>query len=224
MPTAFSPRLDILAPAQQRLWPELAQTPDHFTLYGGTAVALRLGHRQSADFDFFSQKLFEPRLLLETVPFLKGAEVLRSAANDLTVTVDRGGPVQLSFFGNFDLGQVAAAEPVQGPQFNVAALLDVAGMKVAVVTQRAELKDYLDVHAVLTKAEISLATMLAAAAAIYGTEFNPLLSLKALSYYDDRSLADLSPNVRRALVAAVQATDPHNLPVLEAVRRRGAGL
>ncbi len=222
MPIAFSPRLDILPPAQRRLWPELAQTPDHFTLYGGTAIALRLGHRQSADFDFFSPRLFEPRFLLETIPYLRGAEILRSAANDLTVTVDRDGPVQLSFFGNFDLGQVAAAEPVEGPQFNVAALLDVGGMKVAVVTQRAELRDYLDVHALLTKAGISLPTMLAAAVIIYGTEFNPLLSLKALSYYGDRSLADLSPNVRRDLVAAVQATDPQNLTILDAVRRRGA--
>lgn len=54
MPAAFDPRLDILPAAQHRLWPELAKTPDHFTLYGGTAVALRLAHRQSADFDFFS--------------------------------------------------------------------------------------------------------------------------------------------------------------------------
>jgi nucleotidyltransferase AbiEii toxin of type IV toxin-antitoxin system len=222
MPTAFTPRLNVLPGAQRRLWAELAQTPEHFTLYGGTAIALRLGHRQSADFDFFSPRLFEPRLLLETISYLKGAEILRSAANDLTVTVDRDGPVQLSFFGNFDLGQVAPAEPVQGPQFNVAALLDVAGMKVAVVTQRAEPKDYLDIHALLTKANISLATMLAAAAIIYGSEFNPLLSLKAISYFGDRSLGDLPPDLRRDLIEAVRTTDPHNRPVIEAIRQRGA--
>lgn len=222
MPIAFNPRLDILPPAQRRLWPELAQTPDHFTLYGGTAIALRLGHRESADFDFFSQGLFEPHVLLETVPYLKGATVRRSAANDLTVTVERDGSVQLSFFGNFDLGQVAAAELVDGPNFNVAALLDVAGMKAAVVTQRAEIRDYLDIHALITKARISLATMLAAAAIIYGSEFNPLLSLKAISYHDDPSLTDLPLDIRHALIAAVRATDPCNLPVLNAVRTRGS--
>jgi hypothetical protein len=58
-------------------------------------------------------------------------------------------------------------------------------MKAAVVTQRAEVKDYLDVYALLTKTKISLATMLAAAAIIYGAEFNPLVSLKAISYHDD---------------------------------------
>jgi hypothetical protein len=54
MSKAFVPRLDILPDAQRRLWPELARTPDNFTLYGGTAIALRLGHRQSADFYFGS--------------------------------------------------------------------------------------------------------------------------------------------------------------------------
>jgi len=50
----FAPRLNILPPAQRSLWPHLVQVPGHFVLYGGTAIALRLGHRQSIDFDFFS--------------------------------------------------------------------------------------------------------------------------------------------------------------------------
>lgn len=221
MTNAFRPRLDILPAAQRRLWPELAHTPEHFTLYGGTAIALRLGHRPSADFDFFSPRLFQPRTLLESIPYLKGAQPVMSAANNLTVNVDRDGPVQLTFFGNFDLGQVVASEQVEGPQFNVAALLDLAGRKAAVVTQRAELRDYLDLHALLTKGRIPLAAMLAAAAIIYGAEFNPLLSLKAIAYLDDRSLAALATDVRRDLVEAVQSTDPQHLPILDAIRRRG---
>src|SRR6202162_1702346 len=104
MPTAFSPRLDVLPAAQRRLWPELAETPANFTLYGGTAIALRLGHRQSVDFDFFAPaSAFEPASLLEQLPYLKGARVRQSSANTLTVTVDRAGPVQLSFFGGLGL-------------------------------------------------------------------------------------------------------------------------
>ena len=61
---AFKPRLDILSPAQQRLWPELSETPEEFTLYDGTAIALRLGHRPSADFDFFASTPFVPSALL----------------------------------------------------------------------------------------------------------------------------------------------------------------
>jgi hypothetical protein len=216
----MEPRLDILPAPQRRLWPELSDTPGEFTLYGGTAIALRLGHRPSLDFDFFAAQSFAPDDLLRNVPYLHGAIVRQAAPNTLTATVERGGPVHLSFFGGLDLGQVAAHDLVAGVGVKVASLMDLAGLKVAVVTQRAELKDYLDIHAILTRANISLPDMLAAAQIIYGSQFNPLLALKALAYHEDHALADLSPVVRRALVAAVSATDPRRLPTLSAVKKR----
>lgn len=49
--------MDILPMAQRRLWPQLGNAPKlGFVLYGGTAIALRLGHRDSVDFDFFSER------------------------------------------------------------------------------------------------------------------------------------------------------------------------
>ena len=54
MASDFTPRLDILPPPQRRLWDELAAIPPEFVLYGGTAIALHLGHRQSVDFDFLA--------------------------------------------------------------------------------------------------------------------------------------------------------------------------
>jgi len=54
MPSRLDPRTDILPKPQQQTWPLLAPTPQlSFVLYGGTAVALHLGHRTSVDFDFF---------------------------------------------------------------------------------------------------------------------------------------------------------------------------
>jgi hypothetical protein len=38
----FQPHFEVLSSAQKSLWPELAEVPSHFTLYGGTALALRL--------------------------------------------------------------------------------------------------------------------------------------------------------------------------------------
>lgn len=216
----FRPRLDILPAPQQRLWPELAATPPAFTLYGGTAIALRLGHRFSVDFDFFSTAPFVPSALNDALPYLQGGILQQSAANTLTVSVDRGGPVQVSFFGRLRIGQVAPAEIVEGPAFPVASLIDLAGMKVAVITQRAEVKDYLDLHALLTMARIDLPTMLAAAGLIYAEAFNPLIALKAVSYHDDPALLDLSIGVRKDLLAAVRAVNVHALPRLAAVRER----
>jgi hypothetical protein len=45
----FHPRLEILPQGQLRLWPRLREVPRWFTLYGGTALALRLKHRVSVD-------------------------------------------------------------------------------------------------------------------------------------------------------------------------------
>ncbi|MGL5115653.1 MAG: nucleotidyl transferase AbiEii/AbiGii toxin family protein, partial [Beijerinckiaceae bacterium] len=68
------PRLDILPAPQQRLWAELDTTPEPFALYGGTALALRLGHRFSVDFDFFAPNRFKPAELRSRVPFLAGGQ------------------------------------------------------------------------------------------------------------------------------------------------------
>lgn len=54
MAATFTPRLNILPEAQRQLWPALDETDSlGFVLYGGTAIALRVGHRPSVDFDFF---------------------------------------------------------------------------------------------------------------------------------------------------------------------------
>src|SRR5215469_3486863 len=103
MTPSFTPRLDILPAAQRALWPELASTPAEFTLYGGTAIALRLGHRPSVDFDFFALAPFEPTALLNKIPYLKDADVRQVSDNTLSVTVDRGGLVQLSYFGELGI-------------------------------------------------------------------------------------------------------------------------
>jgi hypothetical protein len=56
----FQPQLGILPAPQRRLWDELGTVPGEFVLYGGTALALHLGHRQSMDFDFFGDRAFDP--------------------------------------------------------------------------------------------------------------------------------------------------------------------
>jgi hypothetical protein len=50
----FSQKLNILPASQRALWKELKATPGNFVLCGGTALALRLGHRVSEDSDFFT--------------------------------------------------------------------------------------------------------------------------------------------------------------------------
>jgi hypothetical protein len=193
-------------------------TPGDFTLYGGTAIALHLGHRQSIDFDFFAQTSFEPDALLRQIPYLKGAVVRQSSPNTLTTTVERTGPVQVSFFGGLGLGQVEAPDVIKDLNLAIASLVDLAGTKAKVIIQRVEPKDYIDVHALMTKGGIPLANMLAAASIIFGPQLNPLDALKAIAYHQDPALAGLSEEVKRDLAKAVRATDPESLPTLNPIR------
>ncbi|MCB2261700.1 MAG: nucleotidyl transferase AbiEii/AbiGii toxin family protein [Candidatus Thiosymbion ectosymbiont of Robbea hypermnestra] len=214
----FKPHLDILPLSQRRLWRELSSVPEEFTLYGGTAIALQLGHRTSLDFDFFSTVSFAPDRLYASLPFLDGAQVLQSKPDTLTCLVDRGGPVQVSCFGLPSLGRVA--EPLRAPDthLKIADLIDLAGMKAATVPHRAEAKDYLDIAAILEAGAIDLPTALAAASAIYGPQFNAQLTLKALCYFHDGDLPSIPRGTKNRLVRAVAAVDPSRLPRLEPVR------
>lgn len=213
----FQPRLDILPTPQRALWAELDATPDHFTLYGGTALALRLGHRQSIDFDFFSRTAFNPGDLARQIPYLAGAEQVQVVSHTLTCRVERGGPVLVSFFGNLGLGEAAPREIAHGSKVRVASLLDIAGTKVLTVQQRAQARDYFDVDA-LIRHGVDLPQMLAAGTIVYGPSFNPLITLKALSYFDD--VPSLPAEVQERLRAAVAAVDPAGLPVLTPHLRR----
>jgi hypothetical protein len=87
----------------------------------------------------------------------------------------------------------------------VASLLDLAATKVKVVQDRAEAKDYVDVSRLLAEG-ISLRDALGAAVAVYGSTFNPLLSLKALAYFGDGDLPSLPKATREALERAVRDT------------------
>ncbi len=221
-PHQFEPRTEILPAAQRRLWPELIHTPPHFTLYGGTALALRLAHRKSVDFDFFSTKPISGMKLLDEVPYLAQAQVRQLDANTLDCSVKRSGIVRLSYFGALSIGQVDPDEVAVGPMIKVASLRDIAGTKLAVVTQRAELKDYLDIHALLTRARLPLAEMLGCASVLYGRSFNPLIALKSLAYHGDPGLKGLTSGMKKDLLAAIRATDPTRLPSIKAHRRRKA--
>jgi len=211
----FTPNLSILPEPQRRLWAELRDTPKTFVLYGGTALALRLGHRQSEDFDFFSNKPFQPSALRDSISYLKHAEMTQFQDNTLTALVDRDGPVKLSFFGFLGINRVQDPDIAEQNGIQVASLLDLLASKLKTVQSRAEAKDYRDVMATFD-AGLSLADGLAAAAAIYGKDFNGALSLKALTFFEDGDLPSLAPEVQKRLLAAATSVALKQLPLVAA--------
>lgn len=86
----------------------------------------------------------------------------------------------------------------------VASLEDLMATKLKVVLQRAEAKDYRDVAA-MVGAGVSLSRGLASARLLFGPNFQPSESLKALVYFNDGDLNTLTPAEKAALVDAVKA-------------------
>jgi hypothetical protein len=209
----FSACREILPASQRAVWPELREIPKHFVLYGGTAIALRLAHRTSIDFDFFTSESFAPDQLLHSLPLLAGAKVLQNVSQTLTVVLNRADGVKVSFFGALTLGRVGEPEETEDGTLLVASLLDLAGTKAAVVTQRAEAKDYLDLLA-LMKSGISLGQAMGAARAIYGRQYNALITLKSLAYFGDGDLHTLTEGQKTELTnaAAQQSLDLPEIP------------
>src|SRR3989338_93551 len=75
--------LNILPPAQLKLWLQLKNVPKNFVLYGGTAIALQLGHRVSVDFDFFSQDPLDKNALLQAFPLLTEHKLVQPDINTI---------------------------------------------------------------------------------------------------------------------------------------------
>lgn len=207
--------LAVLSDEQVCLWREFGDVPCSFVLCGGTAVALHLGHRASLDFDFFSQERFDPDELYHAVGFLEGSKAIQKSANTLTCTVERGRPVQVSFFGVPSIQLIN--RPLISPDndLRIATLIDLAGMKCGVVQKRAEAKDYIDLDAIIQHGKIDLSVALAAAKAIYGPAFNPELTLKSLSYFGDGNLPTLPKDVQNRLIEVVRSVDLASLPAVE---------
>jgi len=99
--SGFEPHWEVLPQAQREIWPLLAPSVSlGFVLYGGTAVALRLGHRSSVDFDFFTQRPLDLQEMNHKFEFLGRSGMIQQRTNTLTVlTPAKSGEVKISFFG-----------------------------------------------------------------------------------------------------------------------------
>jgi hypothetical protein len=217
-PPTFEPRLDILPESQRQLWPELDAVPCGFVLYGGTALALQLGHRVSEDFDFFSSAGFDPDAL--RLPFFQALDPadpsvwVQRKYDTLEAFVDRGGPVKLAFFGGLNtLRRIEDPRRASGSHVHVASLIDLAGMKMRVIQVRGSWKDYVDLHT-LALHGVDIALGLAAAKAI-DRSFDPGISVRALQFYGDGTLDRVPPEMRRDLTRWAHAVDLGKLPALQ---------
>jgi len=200
----LSPHKEILPTSQQEVWPELSDIKKlGFVLYGGTAIALQLGHRISVDFDFFSSLPMQKRELYDQLPFLSNSVVVQDEPHSLTVLINHTSSkvsgVKVSFFWGLQMGRVGEPLITEDQVLSVASLDDLLAHQLKVILQRAEFKDYFDIASLL-KFGMKLDEGLGYAQALFGHTFAPSESIKALNYFGDRDLHLLSKEDKELLM------------------------
>jgi hypothetical protein len=214
----MKPRLEVLPPAQLTLWPLLRELPDDFVLYGGTAIALRLGHRVSVDFDFFSDEPLsgarKDRLKAE-ISFLRDAEVIQNEPNSLTllVPVDQSS-VKVSFFGGLSMGRIARPDKTDDEVACVASLEDLLAHKLKVIHDRAEGKDYQDIAEMLDQG-MDLAHGLGGRLALFGPSVPTMTTVKALTWFKDINEPWRLPDPSRQIILEAVRKLPARIPEVE---------
>jgi hypothetical protein len=201
MQPRFKPRLEILPEAQHAIWDALAPSVGlGLVLYGGTAVALRLGHRTSLDFDFFCAGSLDKNEIRHRFDFMRSTRTVQDAPNTLVVSLRApGGLTKLSYFGGITIGRINEPSLSEDEVLLVASPEDLLATKFKAILDRAEAKDYIDIAALL-RAGVSLERSLAGFAQMFNGE--PATVLRAIGYFDDGDLRGLDAADRELLISA----------------------
>lgn len=180
----MSLHLDAVHPDLFALLKQLMQLEclGEFYLVGGTALALRLGHRESVDIDLFTSTPFDSVRLMEELR--ESVSLAQAETSKNTVRgVARG--IKVEWFAH-QYPLLAAVETIEG--IRIACIKDLAAFKGNAIANRGAKKDFWDLHALLqlhTKSEIfSFCGEKYQGESIWNLE-------KSMVYFDD---ADLDPD------------------------------
>lgn len=148
-------------------------------LAGGLAVALQLGHRVSADFDWFTANTIPPAKLLDDIKATGFAVAVRQ--NDEGTFLGQVDGLEYSVF-RYRYDVVGLVQEIEGCR--VASLEDLGAMKLAAICQRSVKRDYVDLHAILTLGGVSIGDLVSAWNRKYpGKDVG--FALRALVYFAD---------------------------------------
>jgi hypothetical protein len=206
MPLRLDSKFDVLPAAQQQIWNALAAAPRlGFVLYGGTAIALHLGHRRSIDFDFFRSAPLDKNQIRAEFTFVKGAAVLQDTPDTQVMLAEMpAGLVKISFFGNIGFGRANDPLLTRDGVLLVASLDDLMATKLKATLDRAEAKDYRDIAAMIA-AGVSLSVGLSAFKQMFNGE--PAQVLRAIGYFKDGDLNTLCEADQQLLRSARDGVD-----------------
>lgn len=117
-----------------------------FYLAGGTALALRFGHRISVDLDFFTEQSFDPDSLLVLIEEMGGVgevHIFQKTKGSLCLTVAE---TKIECF-YYPYALLKPTEDVDG--VTLASVIDNGVMKLSALTNRGSKKDFCDISIML---------------------------------------------------------------------------
>jgi len=148
-------------------------------LAGGLAIALQLGHRVSAYFDWFTSNTIPAAKLLDDIKATGCNVVVRQ--NDEGTFLGQVNGLEYSVF-RYRYEVVGRVREIEGCQ--VASLEDIGAMKLAAICQRTVKRDYVDLHAILTTGRVTMGDLASAWNRKYpGKDIR--FALRALGYFAD---------------------------------------
>lgn len=197
-------RFEILPKEQRDIYPHLKAIKDlGFTLFGGTAVALQLGHRVSIDFDFFTDKdISQLHSTLLSISSIEVSEISQQTNNSLSFKTTNN--VKFSFFGGIEFVKLSGKIQSDDEVLQLADLKSLLITKLKVSCERAEYKDYKDIAEILKTNQVSLEDGLCGVKQYFGDKFPLLQVLKGLTYFEDGDLHRLDKDDRKILLNAVK--------------------
>jgi hypothetical protein len=180
-----------------------------FYLAGGTALALRLGHRRSVDLDFFSatdEVLYGVRREILNALASYAPQAIEDVDGNLLLIMSG---VRVGFF-SYGYPLLEPPDDVEGVA--VASLVDVGLMKLDALISRGSRKDFYDLYWVAQQAPLAYLLGLGRAKYPYARDFE-LMAVESLVLFDnaDRDLqpdlwVDLPwPHVRQFFIDQAQA-------------------
>lgn len=170
---------EILTKEQAGLLPLLNLFSKDFGMVGGTAIALHIGHRESIDFDLFTDKEFENLTIQKKLQkHIKIDHIIVNKLDEFTVIIKGVKftffyyPYKINFSKNFE-------NIIKFPD-----LLTLAAMKSFALGRRAKWKDYVDLYFIM-RDYFSIAKIIKKAKRIFGNEFNEKIFRAQLAYFKD---------------------------------------
>ncbi|MEI7653052.1 MAG: nucleotidyl transferase AbiEii/AbiGii toxin family protein [bacterium] len=169
---------EIFAPSQNDVFPLLAKIGKSYYLAGGTAIALQIGHRQSIDFDCFTDSAIHHDQV---------RRLFRESYGIDQVLVDE--PTELTFLSHgvkltFLQYPFAVDHPViLHNGISTPDILTLSALKAYALGRRSKWKDYVDLYFILQRH--TLHEVVTKSLHIFKDEFDEKLFRSQLSYFDD---------------------------------------